>query len=75
MVELEFSFDDLAYPFVGASAAENCTVELEALVPRGEGAYAEFFSVRGADVDASSTWQRTRGDFADDGRALRLLGC
>lgn len=51
VVELEFSFDDPAYPFVGASAAENCTVELEEMVPRGEGAYAEFFSVRGADVE------------------------
>jgi DNA-binding transcriptional ArsR family regulator len=48
VVELEFAFDSPEYPFVGASAAGDCKIELEEMVPRGEDAYAEFFSVRGA---------------------------
>lgn len=48
VVELEFAFDDPEYPFVGASAAGSCEVELEEMVPRGDGRYAEFYSVRGA---------------------------
>ncbi|MFW5935328.1 MAG: helix-turn-helix domain-containing protein [Halolamina sp.] len=48
VVELEFGFEDPEYPFVGASAAAACRVELEEMVPRGDGAYAEFYSVRGA---------------------------
>ncbi|WP_135829165.1 helix-turn-helix domain-containing protein [Halorussus halobius] len=49
VVELEFAVTDPAYPFVGASAAEQCRVELEEMVPRDDGEYAEFFSVSGAD--------------------------
>jgi hypothetical protein len=48
VVELEFGFEDPEYPFVGASAAAGCRVELEEMVPRGDGTYAEFYSVRGA---------------------------
>lgn len=51
VVELAFSFDDTAYPFVGASAVEECSVELEEIVPRGGGTYAEFFSFEDADAD------------------------
>jgi len=48
VVELEFGFEDPEHPFVGASAAAECRVELEEMVPRGDGTYAEFYSVRGA---------------------------
>lgn len=48
VVELEFAFDSPEYPFVGASAAGACKIELEEMVPRGDGAYAEFYSIRGA---------------------------
>lgn len=50
VVVLEFSLSDPAYPFVGLSAAENCLVSLERMLPRGEGQYAEFFSIIGADA-------------------------
>lgn len=49
VVELEFAFNDLEYPFVGASAAGGCLVDLEEIVPRGGGTYAEFFSIEDAD--------------------------
>lgn len=52
VVELEFAVTDPAHPFVGASAAEDCRVDLEEMVPRGGGEYAEFFSVTGADPDS-----------------------
>jgi len=55
VVELEFGFDDPEYPFVGASAAADCRVELEELVPRGDGTYAEFYSVRDAAPSAVET--------------------
>lgn len=51
VVVLEFSVTDTGYPFVGVSAAEDCRVSLERMLPRGEGEYAEFFSVLGADPD------------------------
>lgn len=50
IVELEFTFDDPSYPFVGVSAAESCEIALQEMVPRGDGTYAEFYSVRGADA-------------------------
>ncbi len=51
VVEMEFVFDDPAYPFVGVSAAKSCEVELQEMIHRGDGEYAEFYSVRGADVE------------------------
>lgn len=51
-VELEFAFDDPSYPFVRASADASCRLELEEMIPRGEGVYAEFYSVHGADLAA-----------------------
>ncbi|MFC3476315.1 helix-turn-helix domain-containing protein [Halobacterium litoreum] len=51
MTEVEFSLSDETYPFVGASAAENCVFELAEMTPRGPGRYAEFFNVRGGDPD------------------------
>ncbi|MDX1744427.1 MAG: helix-turn-helix domain-containing protein [Halobacteriales archaeon] len=51
VVVVEFSLTNPEYPFVGLSAAESCWVSLERMLPRGEGVYAEFFSVIGADPD------------------------
>lgn len=51
IVVVEFSLTNPEYPFVGLSAAENCWVSLERMLPRGEGEYAEFFSVLGADPE------------------------
>jgi DNA-binding transcriptional ArsR family regulator len=51
VVAVEFELTDPAYPFVGLSAAEDCRVLLERILPRGCGAYAQFFTVVGADPD------------------------
>ncbi|WP_435063442.1 bacterio-opsin activator domain-containing protein [Halobaculum sp. EA56] len=48
-VEVEFGIRNPEYPFVGASAAAGCTFSLAEMLPRGDGRYAEFFNVRGAD--------------------------
>jgi predicted DNA binding protein len=47
--EVSFTISDSTYPFVGLSAEADCRVELERMVPREAGRYAEFFSVAGAD--------------------------
>lgn len=52
VVELEFRITDDQYPFVRVSDRETCQFELLQLLPRGEGRYAEFFSVTGADPEA-----------------------
>lgn len=49
--ELVFSLNDATYPFVGVSKRENCQVQLEKMVPRESGRYAEFFTIIGADAD------------------------
>ena len=59
VVELEFALSNSEYPFLAASSAEQCRVGLEEIVPRGDGRYAEFFSVSGADPTCLL-------DFADD---------
>lgn len=51
VVVVEFAVSDHAYPFVALSAAEDCRVDLERMLPRGSGRFAEFFSVAGADPD------------------------
>ncbi|WP_348610998.1 helix-turn-helix domain-containing protein [Halobaculum rarum] len=51
VLEVEFRLERSAYPFVRASAVADCTLELAELVPRGDGRYAEFFNVTGADPD------------------------
>jgi len=51
VVEAEFSVSDASYPFVELSEAENCTVELEELLPRGDGLTAEYFSVTGTNPE------------------------
>ncbi|WP_158057785.1 bacterio-opsin activator domain-containing protein [Halorussus halophilus] len=47
--ELEFSLTDVSHPFVGASAAENCRFDLQEMIPRTGGRYAEFFHISDAD--------------------------
>lgn len=49
--EVEFSLRDSQYPFIGISEAESCTFELAKMLDRGDGQYAEFFNVTGADPD------------------------
>jgi predicted DNA binding protein len=49
--EVEFTLSDPSYPFVGASEHEACTFELAELIPRGDGACAEFFTVSGSHPD------------------------
>ncbi|MFA9502678.1 bacterio-opsin activator domain-containing protein [Natrinema sp. H-ect1] len=43
--EIEFEITAPAYPFVRASAELECRVELAEMIPRGNGCYAEFFTV------------------------------
>lgn len=53
---LEFAVSDPTYPFVAASKRGG-EVTLEEMLPRGDGGYGEFFSVRGcppADLVATS---------------------
>lgn len=50
VVEVEFVFHDHDHPFVGVSAVKSCEVELQEMIHRGDGTYAEFYSIRGADV-------------------------
>lgn len=58
--EVEFRLHDSAYPFVGASEASGCRVELAEMVPRPDGRYAEFFNVTGADPDRIETLAAAR---------------
>ncbi|GAB6861226.1 hypothetical protein JCM17092_13150 [Haloplanus litoreus] len=50
-MEVRFAVPDPTYPFIGITQEEDCRVELERMLPRGPGTYAEFFSVIGADAD------------------------
>lgn len=49
--EVEFTIEDTAYPFVGASESEGCRFALAEMTPRRNGKYAEFFTVSGADPE------------------------
>lgn len=49
--EVEFTLSDPSYPFIGVSEREACAFELAELIPRGDGAYAEFFTVSGSSPD------------------------
>lgn len=49
--EVTFGLTDHSYPFVGISATENCQIQLERILPREDGYYAEFFTVVGANPD------------------------
>jgi len=50
IVRLEFSISNQSFPFVGASVDGGQTV-LEQLIPRGDGIYDEFYSVRNVPPD------------------------
>ncbi|MFC7200763.1 bacterio-opsin activator domain-containing protein [Halospeciosus flavus] len=50
-IDVEFAVEDDTYPFVGASANASCVVDLQEMVPRGDGSYSEFFRVEGADSE------------------------
>ncbi len=51
VVEVEFSITDSRYPFVFATEAEDCVMELAQMIPRGGEQYAEYFSVTGVDSE------------------------
>lgn len=50
-IEVGFQVTDPTYPFVGVTLEEDCQVALERMVPRGDGEYAEFFTITGIDPD------------------------
>lgn len=47
--EVSFSCHDPQYPFIKASEAEDCRIELAEMFPRPSGQYAEYFTITGAD--------------------------
>ncbi|MHB9286733.1 bacterio-opsin activator domain-containing protein [Halobacteriales archaeon Cl-PHB] len=49
--EVEFRFDDAAYPFVGLTTAGTCELDLVRMIPRANDGYAEFFEVHGDDPE------------------------
>lgn len=51
VVEVEFHTENPAHPFVRGSAEASCTFDLTKMIPRQGGAYAEFFTVVGAEPD------------------------
>lgn len=51
VVEVEFALADSSCPFIGTTERADCTFELAEMIPRGDGRYAEFFHVTGADPD------------------------
>lgn len=53
--EVEFHLTDSSYPFIAASEANNCRVELAEMVPRPDDRYAEFFNVTGAEPSRLGT--------------------
>ncbi|SEV89671.1 helix-turn-helix domain-containing protein [Halobacterium jilantaiense] len=51
VVEVEFRTESPTHPFVRGSAEASCTFDLAKMIPRQNGAHAEFFTVLGADAD------------------------
>ncbi|QCS41730.1 helix-turn-helix domain-containing protein [Natrinema versiforme] len=47
-VEVEFRVRDTSYPFVDASRAEDCRLDLEVLFPHSEAGFVEYFTLEGA---------------------------
>lgn len=47
--EIEFDITAPVYPFVQVSDEIDCRIELAEMLPRGNGRYAEFFAVSGAE--------------------------
>jgi predicted DNA binding protein len=50
VVEVELRTENPTHPFVRGSAEASCTFDLSKMIPRRNGAYAEFFTVFGADA-------------------------
>jgi predicted DNA binding protein len=50
--EIEFEITESAYPFVSASTRLDCRIDLAEMLPRGDGEYAEFFTVTGGEPAA-----------------------
>lgn len=48
---LVFDLTDPSLPFVGIPREEDCRFDLVEMLPRGDGEYAEFFAVTGADPE------------------------
>lgn len=57
---IEFALSDSAHPFVAASA-DGGRVALQEIIPRGGGAYGEFFSVMEKDPDEIMTIAASHG--------------
>lgn len=55
VVEVVFRTENPTHPFVRGSAEASCTFELARMIPRQGSAYAEFFTVRGADAESIAT--------------------
>ncbi|WP_255150818.1 bacterio-opsin activator domain-containing protein [Halorarius halobius] len=66
--ELVFDVSAAPFPFVGVSATEDCEILLDRMLPRGDGRYAEFFSVDG--VDPHEIVDRADDDERVDPRVL-----
>jgi predicted DNA binding protein len=49
--ELQFTLTDPSYPFVGISTLGDGRIDLERMIPRSRGRYAEYFSVTGIGTD------------------------
>jgi len=66
--EVEFTISESTYPFVAASERSGCRIELAEMLPRGDGEYAEFFTI--TDGDSSEV-----AELADDHESVdaRLL--
>ena len=47
-VEVEFQVSDPSYPFVEASAVEDCRLELEVIFPHSKEGFVEYFTLEGA---------------------------
>jgi len=55
VVEVVFHTENPRHPFVRGSAEASCTFDLTKMIPRQDGAYAEFFTVHGAGAAEIST--------------------
>ncbi|WP_255681853.1 bacterio-opsin activator domain-containing protein [Natrinema sp. SYSU A 869] len=61
-VEVEFHVCNSAYPFVDASQAANCRLELEVIFPHSDDGFVEYFTLDGAPPERIlDTIQRTDG--------------
>ncbi|WP_245742190.1 helix-turn-helix domain-containing protein [Natrinema salaciae] len=48
VVEVEFRVRDPSYPFVGASRADTCRLDLEVIAPHSDDGFVEYFTLAGA---------------------------